>query len=500
MSVTDAPVGTGRRLAPEEMRPTPISAEVVRQEQARLALERRLVTAAGQANAAVAAMVDTLTEVLETGAWEGDGIRSPGHWLSWQASISTARAHALVRIARRLPDLPKVAAAFRAGELSESAATAIAKVGTPENEGELLHLARYGTISQLERTCSTYQKVLTIDDQERLERLPKLEHYLRWHFDDRDGALVLRARMDGDDGATWLKALEVTREAIRRSRKKAKADADAAPDSAGAGAESDADEADTDTADADAAADEFDTHDDDDGDGECYHEEPYDPMVEAFAELARRALDSYSLGRRCPDHHQVIVHISLTDLLAGTLTDDGAYVLGGQALSIEVARRLTCDSSVRLLLEHEGEPLDIGRRSQTIPDPMRRALERRDRHCRFPGCAQSFRLHGHHVIHWAKQGPTALWNLILLCPYHHKLVHEGGFDCRHTPDGVRFYRPNKVEVPGCPDPPGQRGDPPPLPLPEGIDHTTAACRWDGSPLRLGDAIHMLLAADGRLAG
>ncbi len=295
---------------------------------------------------------------------------------------------------------------------------------------------------------------------------------MRWHVDDRDGALVLRARMDGDDGAVLLKALEAARRDL----------ADRAGDEDGADA----------------------------GDGEHgvarrrrgaepYHEEPYCPLAEALAELARTSLDARNDGRRLADHHQVILHISLKDLLAGTITDDGAYLLDGAALSIETARRLTCDSAVRLLLEHQGEPLDIGRRSQTVPDPMRRALERRYRgRCRYPGCGQRHRLHAHHVTHWAKGGPTALGNLILLCPYHHTLVHEGGFDCRHTPNGVRFYRPGGTEVPDRPAPPGQRGDPPPPPLPDGIDHTTAACRWDGSPLRLGDAVAMLLAADGRL--
>ena len=67
---------------------------------------------------------------------------------------------------------------------------------------------------------------------------------------------------------------------------------------------------------------------------------------------------------------------------------------------------------------------------------VRRALLSRDRGCRFPGCPATHRLHGHHVKHWANGGETSLDNLILLCPTHHRLVHEGGFDVRRLDDGA----------------------------------------------------------------
>ena len=63
---------------------------------------------------------------------------------------------------------------------------------------------------------------------------------------------------------------------------------------------------------------------------------------------------------------------------------------------------------------------------------MRRALLIRDRGCRFPGGASTYRLHGHHVRNRAKGGETSLDNLVLLCPFHHRLVHEGGFDVHRS--------------------------------------------------------------------
>ncbi|MFW6200514.1 MAG: HNH endonuclease signature motif containing protein, partial [Gemmatimonadota bacterium] len=63
---------------------------------------------------------------------------------------------------------------------------------------------------------------------------------------------------------------------------------------------------------------------------------------------------------------------------------------------------------------------------RTISPALRRALEVRDRGCRFPGCGLRF-TDGHHVEHWADGGETRLDNLILLCGFHHRLVHEGGW-------------------------------------------------------------------------
>ena len=86
-------------------------------------------------------------------------------------------------------------------------------------------------------------------------------------------------------------------------------------------------------------------------------------------------------------------------------------------------------------------------RTRSIPPAVRRALANRDRGCRFPGCPATHRLHGHHVKHWANGGETSLDNLILLCPTHHRLVHEGGFDVQRLDDGVfRFTNPHGLTI------------------------------------------------------
>jgi hypothetical protein len=91
-------------------------------------------------------------------------------------------------------------------------------------------------------------------------------------------------------------------------------------------------------------------------------------------------------------------------------------------------------------------------------------LERRDRHCRFPGCEHRHDLHAHHLHHWAHGGTTSRDNLVLLCRFHHRLVHEDGFTVTRTHDGeFAFRRSDGRRVPVTPprrqDPAAPRGQP-----------------------------------------
>jgi hypothetical protein len=52
------------------------------------------------------------------------------------------------------------------------------------------------------------------------------------------------------------------------------------------------------------------------------------------------------------------------------------------------------------------------------------------------------------VRHWADGGETKLANLVTLCGFHHRLVHEGGFGVAVTDDGVLvFTRPDGGRIP-----------------------------------------------------
>src|SRR2546430_1632459 len=103
----------------------------------------------------------------------------------------------------------------------------------------------------------------------------------------------------------------------------------------------------------------------------------------------------------------------------------------GVTLADETVRRLACDAAVELVVESNGVPVGIGRRSRTIPPWLARLLRHRDGgQCRFPGCVHRRWLKAHHIRHWALGGRTDLENLMLLCHAHHRLIHEGGWSVR----------------------------------------------------------------------
>jgi Domain of unknown function (DUF222)/HNH endonuclease len=155
-----------------------------------------------------------------------------------------------------------------------------------------------------------------------------------------------------------------------------------------------------------------------------------------------------SLGGAASDRCQVVIHVD-RDLTSSEGTLD-ATLEDGTRVSAETLRRVACDGGVVTAVvdaDQGGAVLDVGRRTRAIPAAIRRALWIRDQGCRFPGCANQRFLHGHHVRHWLYGGRTSLDNLVLLCPFHHRQIHEGGFSLRltiedevevHTSDGTRL--------------------------------------------------------------
>ena len=148
-------------------------------------------------------------------------------------------------------------------------------------------------------------------------------------------------------------------------------------------------------------------------------------------------------------------HVS-AEALQVTELDAGMAVIeqvGGLHLGWEAARRVACDAGV-VVLSHgaNGDVLDVGRRTRTVPSALRRALQSRDRNqCQFPGC-DSRRCDAHHVEHWADGGETRLQNLVSLCRFHHRAVHEAGYQVvPGDADGpFRFLRPDGEPVPAEP--------------------------------------------------
>jgi hypothetical protein len=166
--------------------------------------------------------------------------------------------------------------------------------------------------------------------------------------------------------------------------------------------------------------------------------------VEALGLLAESFLATGPRDLSGADRQQIVIHVD-----AQTLKHDHpgrCECEHGPSLAAETARRLACDASIVTLIENEqGEPLNVGRKTRTIPPGIRRALNARDQGCRFPGCTFQRYVDGHHIQHWIHGGETKLANLVSLCRFHHRLVHEGRVEILRLDDGAfRFLRPNGV--------------------------------------------------------
>ncbi len=160
--------------------------------------------------------------------------------------------------------------------------------------------------------------------------------------------------------------------------------------------------------------------------------------ADALGDLAWSFLEGSESPTVGGERPHINVHVDLDALegVGGGLheTDEGAV------FDVEAVRQLACDASVsRVIFGPGSEVLDVGRKTRVIPAPLRRAVVARDRHCVAPGCR---RKPGwcdvHHIVSWADGGDTAIGNLVLLCRYHHTLVHLEKLDLAYALEGSQF--------------------------------------------------------------
>jgi hypothetical protein len=161
-----------------------------------------------------------------------------------------------------------------------------------------------------------------------------------------------------------------------------------------------------------------------------------DALVEV-CELAARTEELPDNGGQPP---QLVVTVPFDPLHQQLGT--GTLASGGR-LSPQQVRQLACDAQlIPAVLGGAGQVLDLGRSRRLITGTLRRALEVRDGGCAFPGCDRPPRwCHGHHIHAWIDGGPTALDNSVLLCGYHHRIVHRGHWTVRLAADRLPEFVP-----------------------------------------------------------
>ncbi len=349
--------------------------------------------------------------------WRLQGFGSAAEWLAWRTGVTLGTARERVRTALALTQLPQTSAAMRNGELSFSKVRALTRAATPDNEATLLELARSGSAAMLERVVRGWKKL----DRAGELRAEQLRHRTRTFsaWVDDDGMVVVKGRLDPEVGAALMRAVEAASDALFRDSTQANADPT------------------DDTT-------------------------PEQRRADAVGLIAERALAAGLGGEGAPvsgsraERYQVMLHVD-----PETLTEHGepgkSELEDGTRVSAETSRRIACDAGVvRIARGANGAVVGVGRKTRSVPPSVRRALEVRDRGCRFPGCGLRF-TDAHHVKHWADGGETSLRNLVLLCRKHHRAVHEGGVRVRLDVEGrVAFFAPSGrvlADVPPRPDRP-----------------------------------------------
>ena len=367
--------------------------------------------------AAESRLLALIREFDEKDYWAQQGLCSCAHWLNFKCGIGMNAAREKVRVAHALEKLPKISERFAEGALSYSKVRAITRIADESNEDYLLMLAKHGTAHHVEKAVSKYRVAKRLQDAELANE--QYNNREVTHYYDHDGCLVIKARLPAEQGALIVKALEM---AMDENVGAHPVGARLAGDRENVGARLAGDNPDV-TA---VTSDETD-------------EPP--PIAarraDALANIAETYMNNNESSGSTADRYQVVIHVE----------GESSSIEDGPHVTAVTSRRIACDSSVVAIKEDEnGEPLSIGRRSRSIPPPMRRALRARDRGCRFPGCTNTRFVDGHHIKHWADGGETSLDNLVLLCRHHHHLVHEGGFACEKSPDGELRFKDQRDET------------------------------------------------------
>jgi hypothetical protein len=179
------------------------------------ALERlgdEIAELAAHVHAATGRLLLRLAEFDRRAGWAAPGFLSCAHWLSWRTGVAPGAAREKVRVARALTNLPLLAASLQSGELSYAKVRAITRVATPDNESDLLELARTATAAQVERVVRAWRRVDRLEEAAE-ERSRHRSRSLTVHS-DVDGMVIVRGRLDPEAGALLERALAAAAEAL----------------------------------------------------------------------------------------------------------------------------------------------------------------------------------------------------------------------------------------------------------------------------------------------
>lgn len=383
--------------------PAPLTTESLEE------LTAAMVEATGQIAAAECLLLMRLAQFDARGNVYDTDSRSAADWLAARCCIPFSRGAEMLRVGRRLWELPVIAEAYGTGQLTYSSVRQLVRIATPETEAAMVELARLATADQLQRIVASYRRVLAAAAD---PKAPNAKREVRWYFDS-EGFFCFFGRLPAEAGIILRNAIEHAAEELKEKGRNL----------------------------------QLFTNRDEQPPGKVDLPETAN-RADALVAIAESSLAHDLASRPSPERTQVVVHVS-AETLAGTGDGEHCELEAGPEIAAETARRLACDAAVVGIVESAtAEPLSVGRRTRRISPAMARALRCRDAGCVFPGCGRRRFVEAHHIKHWAQGGETSLDNLANLCWFHHHLIHEGGYGVARDPEtrALVFSRPDGAVI------------------------------------------------------
>jgi hypothetical protein len=336
-----------------------------------------------------------IVEAERSQVWKDSGARDMAHWLSMRYGISQWKARRWIAAAHALQDLPRICEALCRGELGVDKVVELTRFATAQTEARLITWARRVSAAAI-RHRGDLEVSQPVEEAKEADQARSLS----WWYFDEGRRFGMAAELPAAHGAVVARALERLAQTL--------------PVMPG--------EEDPFSADARRA----------------------DALVEMCS--ARIAADAD------PDRATVIIHARLDGLLQGT---GGCEIEGGPVIHPEIARRLACTSRTQTVIEDDAaHPLWAGRMSREPSAQMMRQLRYRDHECTFPGCGARRFTQAHHIVWRVHGGRTDLANLVLVCAFHHKLVHEYRWRITRDADSiVSWFHPDGIRYRAGPAPP-----------------------------------------------
>jgi len=371
----------------------------------------------GQRNAIDGRIVEIVAEIERDQLWGATGARSVAALVAWKTGTSPGNARTIATVAHRLESFPRCAQGMREGRFSLDQVGVIAQRAADGSDEHYAQLAGVATVTQL-RTAVKLQP--RPEPEPRPDPRPAITKTSHTELD------IWRIALPHTESAMLDAALQSHLDALIAQWNRDRDSNNTTPDNTA----------------------------------------PMPTQIDAFLSLVETGWDTEVQRRPHAQRTTVVVHLDVEQHI-------GALHLG-PLLPESERQYLTCDATCEVWFERAGEVIGCGRSTRTINRRLRRALEHRHRTCAVPGCSATRGLHAHHIRHWENGGETELANLVLVCPYHHRLHHRGIITITGPADQLivtdtdgqplhpgSLARPPHTPPPTvapCPGPTGERAD------------------------------------------